>query len=299
MKRGIVIAIILITFLIPFTSANLLDWFKKDIQMAPNANTDVRVGVGNVAPQIVSIQTISNINLIPSSTTNVIFNFTARDSNGANDLDDSSATANFSSPGEPTRFSTSCIQVLQSGKQRTYQCTIPMQYYDRAGLWNIAIEIKDQAGLTAQDSSTSFTLNLLRDISLSSTSITFPTLVQGDVNTRSSQDTTITNNGNAVVPSNTIQLTAHNLIGETTPAENIPASSFTSASTSLPNICTSGNSLIDNSAVTISSVTLPRGPIGSNTGIIGYCLTLVPEGISSQYYSASLAGGTAWTISLN
>jgi len=299
MKRGIVVAVILIAFLIPFTSASIFDWFKKDVQMAPSANTDVRVGVGNVAPQIVSIDTIPNVNLIPASLTNVIFSFTARDSNGANDLNDATAAASFARAGEPTRTATSCTRTSQVGKQRTYQCTVPMQYYDQAGLWTISVSINDQAGLNAQDSSTSFTLNLLRDIILSSNSISFPTLVQGDINTMSSQDTTITNNGNAVVPSNIIQLTAHNLIGETTTSENIPASSFTSASTSLPDICTGGNALIDNSAITISSAALPRGPSGSNTGVIGYCLTLVPEGISSQYYSASLAGGTAWTITLN
>ena len=173
-----------------------------------------------------------------------------------------------------------------------------MQYYDKSGFWNAAVNIKDQAGVTAQGT-TQLTLNLLRDISVGPATIAFPTLAQGDINILSSQNTLVTNNGNAEVPSSILEITASNLLGETNPAESISAANFRASSSSELNVCTNGNVLVSNAPISISSAVLPRGPAGSNTGELSYCLVLVPESITSQFYSTSATGGQPWTITLN
>ncbi len=284
----IVIAIILV----------LLSIFKEKIQLSPSSQTNVRLQVGNAAPTIKSINPIPNVDLIPASTKDVIFQFTARDNNGASNLNDATATASFSKAGEQTRTASSCIKITDpNSKERTYQCTISMQYYDASGTWNVAVNVEDNSALMAQGSS-AFIVNLLRDISISPATITFSTLTQGDTNVLSIENTTITNNGNTQVPSNIMEITASNLIGETTPSENIPAVNFKTAGQSEANVCLNGNSLSNSLSTAITSALLPRGPT-ANTGELSYCLTLVPESISSQFYSTSATGGQPWLITLN
>lgn len=297
-KRNVILVVILSLILLLIIALEVLNSVQEKVQFGPSAPTDVRLQIGNAAPSITNIVPLSNIDLNPGSTTNVVVTFTARDPNGAADLNDATAAASFSRAGEPTRTAPSCTRTGQVGKERTYQCTITMQYYDESGIWDVAVSIRDQAGVLAQGTST-VTVNLLRDISIGPATIGFPTLVQGNTNILSSQNTLITNNGNAEVPPRSIEITASNLIGETTPAETIPAANFKSAISSELTVCTTGNSLINGITVPISSAALPRGPSGSNTGELSYCLTLVPDGISSQFYSTSTVGGTSWTISLN
>ena len=294
MKKEALLIILLLVM--PLVSANIFDWIKEKVQLAPSQPTDVRVQVGNTAPTIQSISAISAVSLNPSpSTTSVVFTFTARDSNGASDLNDATAAANFNKLGETTRTAT-CVFQSQSGKQRTYECTVNMQYYDDAGTWNVEVSIDDQAGLSASSSST-FTVNLLRDISISPAIIGFPTVAQDDINVISSSPTTITNGGNFEAPSDgDIEVTSFDLEGETTPSDIIPASNLKIAGSSgSGTVCTTGDSLIDSSAVSITAI-LPRGPSGSNTESLTYCITLVPSAISTQFYSAT--GGRAWIIGI-
>lgn len=297
-KRNVILAVILSLILLLIIVLELLNSVQEKVQLSPSGQTNVRIQVGNAAPSITNINPLPNIDLSPSSTRDVSVTFTARDSNGAADLNDATAIASFSSAGEPTRTAQNCIVTGQSGKEKTYQCTITMQYYDKSGLWNVAVSINDQRGSTAQGTS-QVTINLLRDISISPATIGFPTLVQGGIDIISSQNTLITNNGNAKVPSSSIEITASDLIGEINPAESIPAANFRASSSLEANVCANGNPLINNAAVPISSAVLPRGPTGSNTGELSYCIILVPESISSQFYSTSTTGGQPWIITLN
>lgn len=293
-KEAIILALLIISF--PLVSASLLDWFK-DIMKSPSQDTEIKVRIGNVAPVITNIQSILDVDLNPSpSTTDVIFTFSARDKNSVNDLNDATASAQFTKSGETTRTG-SCTFQSQTGNERTYQCTIAMQYYDGAGTWNAEVSIQDQAGLTGTDSS-AFQVNQLKAISISPTTINFPTVSQGDIDVISSQNTIITNNGNFVVPlDGQLSITAHNLIGEDNPIENIPAGNFkASGSSGAGNVCTiGGNTLVDNSQVDLTNLNLGRG-LSKNTEDITYCLTLVPTAISTQFYSA--IGGNRWTIGI-
>ena len=265
------------------------------VQLAPSQPTQVRVGVGNANPTITNLQAIPNVNLNPSpSTTDVIFTFSARDPNGANDMIDSTASAQFTNPGEPTRTGT-CSFLSSSGKEKTFQCTTTINYFDKSGSWTATVSIQDAQSATATDSST-FTINLLRDISINPSIINFPTVAPEQTNILSVDTTTITNNGNFEAPPGSILATANDLIGETNPAETLPASIFKVAGSSTADVCGAGSSLLPSSPTTITSSTLPRGPSGSNTETLSYCLTLVPD-ITSQFYSAT--GGNSWVIAIN
>lgn len=296
MKKEIIVSFILVALLIPLSTAGLFDWFKKNIDLAPSQPTDVRIEVGNVGPSITSISSIPavDLNSAPSSTA-VAFTFSASDPNGVSDLNDASASANFTKLGEELR-SSACSFLSQTGNERTYSCSINMQYYDSAGTWTVSVSIKDQANLMGSSSST-FNVNLLRSISISPATINFPTVVQGAANIISSVNTQVTNNGNFVVPTNGgLSITANNLIGESTSTENIPASNFRAAGSSESStVCTTGDALVASTSAEITNINLPRGASG-NTEDIAYCLTLVPSSISSQFYSAT--GGNAWTISI-
>ncbi len=295
MKKEAVL-IILLALIMPFASAGIFDWFKEKVQLAPSQPADVRVQVRNSVPTIESISAIPAVNLNPSpSTTSVIFTFRAGDKNGAADLNDAAASANFNKAGELTRTA-SCILQTTIGKDKIYQCTVIMQYYDGAGTWNVGVSVQDQLAQTASSTST-FTVNLLKDISITPTTISFPSVEPEEINVVSSTSTIITNNGNFETPADgDIRITSFNLQGETSPLEIIPASNFrASGSAGTATVCTTGNSLADSIAIMISA-NLPRGISGSNTEGITYCIPSVPAAIGTQFYSA--IGGRAWIIGI-
>ena len=293
-KRGFKIAIIIIAIIL-LIAVFFIFRQKGDVNLAPSQPTQMRVGVGNANPSITNLQAIPNVNLNPSpSTTDALVTFTARDSNGANDLVDSSASAQFTNTGEPTRTGTCSLQST-AGKEKTYQCTIGMSYFDKSGSWTAIVNVSDSQAASAQSSST-FTVNLLRDISITPAIINFPTVAPGDTNVLSTDTTTITNNGNFEAPPGTILATAYDLIGETNPSELIPTANFKIAGSFQSNVCGLGETLSPSSPITLTTSKLPRGPSGSNTEAITYCLTSVPE-ISSQFYSAT--GGSSWIIAIN
>lgn len=300
----IILGVFIMILSISFVSAGFFDFFKRDSQLAPSQSTDVSVTVGNAAPTIVSVSAIPAVTLLAGTTKDVTFQFTAEDTNGAADLDDTTASASFSFGGEPTRSSvpvTGCVAGAPSGNQITYTCTITMQYFDDNGAWTVTVSVDDLSAVTATDSSTTVTINLLRDITISPAIITFPATTQSATNLLSSSDTTITNLGNFDTPSDgSIDVTATDLTGTVTPAEVIPAANIRAADiTDVGTVCsTGGSALVDTIATGISGAVLPRGIGGSNTGDLTYCINLVPGGISSQGYTADLAGGNQWTIGI-
>ena len=269
--------------------------------VATNEHVDYIVDI-NANPAIVSTDTtFSPVTLTAGATTDVTFTFVAEDLDGSTDLNDATATASFSKTGEATRSDPDgCTRILETlPNQRTYSCTITMQYFDDNGIWDITVNIQDLSAITGIGAST-FAVNLLRDIDLSPTLINYGIVVQGAANILSPIITTVTNNGNFdTATDGTLTIAASNLIGETNPAENIPAANFKAAGSSIgASVCTDpgATALVEGISSSIPSINLPRGPPGSNTEEISYCLTLVPPAISSQFYSST--GANAWTINI-
>jgi len=307
MKKGFylltIIAILLVS--VTFVSAGFFDIFNKDARLAPSQDTDVAVTVGNVAPTITNVQAIPNVDLAAGTTTEVTVIFTAEDLNGASDLNSTTASASFSKAGETTRTSTpvtGCTPGIPTGNQITYTCTVTMQYYDEnANDWIITVSVDDLSSATASNSATTFQVNLLRDITITPTSITFATVIQGGTDEISAVDTTITNNGNFNAPTDgDVSITGEDLTGVTTPTETIPAANFNAQDATTGTVCSAGTTLVASTATSIPTVTLNNGDGtgGNNQRDITYCLTLVPTGISSQDYTANTGGGNAWTIGI-
>ncbi len=298
-KAGLTLFVIMLFILIPAISAGFFDGFKKDVRLAPSQDTEVAISVGNAAPTIVSVGAIPATDPLSGTTKSITFQFTAQDSNGASDLNDASASTSFAKSGEPTRTGT-CSFVSTTGNQKTYSCTVTMQYYDDNGVWTKTVSIQDAAAATGTDSSTSFTYNLLRDIIMTPTLISFPTTIQGSTNLLSTTQTSITNKGNFNTPTDgSVQVTAFNLKGAVTPAQIIPAANFNAGDTSATNVCTvagGGTILSDGVATNIAGAGLTKGASGGGT--IKYCLTLVPTGISDQNYVANVANANIWRVGI-
>ena len=290
MKKGkksgkwIVISIIILALII----AGYFVFFGPKPLLAP---TDVKISVGNANPTITNLVPPAPVGLNAGTFTDVTtIHFTARDSNGASDLNDATAKATFTKSGETNRVG-SCTANPPVGKTKTYDCTVRMEYYDKYGTWNVAVYVEDSKAASATDSST-FDVNLLQALDVAAT-IDLGTVNPGATDTISSA-ITITNLGNAEPPTYPVIITANDLIGVTTPSESIPikiggiTNNFL-ASTNAGTAC-SDITLTDATAVPLTGVALPRGATG-NTQSLYFCIKSIPE-ISVQDYSAT------WTLEL-
>ena len=299
-KRNFILLFLLVTLILPVASAGIIEWFKEKLQLSPSQPTDITIQVQNQAPNIVSITNLPSPSLVldPSTTsltTAVNFEFVVEDQNGVdpltyNDLNDNTATATFTK-GTETRTDAVCDRLLPStsSNQRTYYCSIDMNYYDEPGIWSAAISITDRGSNTATDTSSTFNVGLSLHISV--TAPTFNALTQGQTTT-STTDTTITNNGNAEVPANVIKITPRDLTSAG--VDTIPATAFRVGSDAT--VCTSGTPLTGSGLTdAIAGLSLPRDPLLTNSEDIKYCVS-VPAGITSGSYSATVAGGNPWTI---
>ncbi|KKR79506.1 MAG: hypothetical protein UU25_C0012G0003, partial [Microgenomates group bacterium GW2011_GWB1_40_9] len=244
----------------------------------------------NLPPTIVSVIPTDPVSLIAGGTADIFVQFTAEDSNGASDLIEASAHASFTKTGEVQRDSVSCVGGAPSGNQITYTCSVPMEYYDAAGMWGVTVSVGDAAGAQATDSSKTFIVNLLQDILITSGSpINFGTVIPGTQVVAPVVE--VTNTGNY---EGTIDVTAYDLIGPATIfTENFRAAGSNEASS----VCTTGDQLQSASATTITSTTLLRGDGISkdNTETLSFCLD-VPSDIIPGTYTAT--GGNAWKISV-
>ena len=260
--------------------------------------TPIDFEVRNLAPTIESINNVpAFVDLVAGLTSDASFQFTAKDRNGVNDFNDTSATATLSKAGEPDR-SVTCTLNSSLGNTKTYQCDVPMQYYDDDGTWNINVSVSDISGLGAWDDSTATTnVNLLKDIDLVEASIDFGSADPGEENI-TLPSVNITNNGNFEdagdgLGDGLLSITAIDLIGLTVATDVISASSFLAADVSeVTTVCATGTQL-SNNTITNTNVALTRGTSGG--GRMTFCIPLVPE-VSAQSYQAS--GANQWKITI-
>jgi surface protein len=256
----------------------------------------VTINVSETAPIINYIQPVSATNPTESSTSVITFNFTAYDANGANTLNDSSASAYFQRTGQTTRYNASCVNGSTVGNTKNYTCTVRMWYFDQAGAWTINTTVKDNTGLYNENASTTFTYNLLTSMVVSPSVFGWPTINLSSINIGANNNPAIINNtGNA--ENLNVNVTAYNLIGETTSSQYIPAINF-----SVDNITSGclGSVMINATDARVTNSTLQRGnnSIATNNSASGqtplyFCLRSVPNNIGSQSYSS---GTNSWII---
>ena len=253
----------------------------------------------NQAPTIPFVQAISAQDPVESSTRSITFNFTATDTNGMGDIDNDTAKGYFQRAGEVTRNNTTCIPRNASTSSITFTCTIDMWYFDQNGAWTINVSIQDDSTEYAENSSTTFTYNLLTAMVMSPTEINWPEINLPDTDIGSTDDPiTINNSGNNELLN--INVTAYNLRGEQITTQYIFANNFTVGDTTEG--C-SGTAMVNATSINVTSAILYRGnnSLNYNNATSGqeqifFCLKGVPPGISAQSYSSSAYG--AWEIKI-
>ena len=167
-KELIILIGIVVLLIVPLTSASLFsNWWGKITGKATSDTTALNITIGNSAPTIPFVQAISAQDPVIGSTRSITFNFTAQDTDGVANLNDSTAAAYFQKSGETTRSNTSCVAGSTSGNQKNYSCPIDMWYFDLNGAWTINATISDVNDANGENSSTTFTYNLLTAMNMS------------------------------------------------------------------------------------------------------------------------------------
>ncbi len=260
----------------------------------------VTASVNNVAPVIFSnnLDLTTNIALLGGTTRQVNISFKVQDNNGFNDINATSLGTYVNiSRAEVTRQSApeSCIKSPGGTPKRAdINCSVLMQFFDaNATDWTVVVSVGDIGGLRGSNAARTITVDLLKDISItttppsSPTTLNFTTLIPGATDQGAGNDPiNITNNGNYqgkiaidgfnltngidVIP--IFNFTVHNISGQECilPSEGGTATQLTDAA--------SGD-LITNSS-------LPRGPSGSNVEQLFFCADSLPDPLSSGVYES-------------
>ena len=297
---GLFFVVIVILMLIPVSSANIFsDFFGKITGRATSDTTALNITVGNSAPTISLVEAIAAKDPVIGSTRAIIFNFTATDSDGAGNINTSTAAGYFQRAGETTRSNTSCSSWASAGNNANFTCTIDMWYFDQNGAWTVNVTIRDINSATGTNSSTTFTYNLLTAMNMSPSSLTWTSVGLTSTDTGSNNDPVQINNTGNDVGLN-INVTALSLRGEVTLTQFIYANNFTISN--VTEGC-SGTTMVNATSTNVTSALLYRGNNTWNYNNdtsgqeqIYFCLKGVPQDISAQSYSSSAAG--PWTVAV-
>ncbi|MBI4116749.1 hypothetical protein HY449_03320 [Candidatus Pacearchaeota archaeon] len=237
--------------------------------------------------------------------TSLIVNFSVYDANGVANMDNSTATVNFSKSGEALRQSPTCDQVEVGTNVANYSCNVTMSWYDGAGTWAVQAFISDLDSNDAKNNSANFSVG--ETTGFESGSLTFPFLSPGLKNQTSAVALRLNNTGNKNMAANTTQVNATNLRGEITSAFAIWSGNISTSwdSTTLEACDTSGgdgiraNNMSSGNYVNITTANLTKGNYFVNDGSTGqedfyFCIKTVGAELTSQQYSTANEG--AWTI---
>lgn len=301
--------------IVSFASAGLVDWFNKITGRATSQTTVVNITITNRAPNITFVTNVSidrTINPAEYTFVNITFNFTAWDADGAINLNETTARANFTGSGLPVRQNLTCIRINTYGDPVNYAnftCIIHMWYFDPAGVWNISAAINDTSNSVAINSTFNFTYNTLTAFKMSPSTVTFAAINPGATNTTSNNDPILLNNtGNVNIAAGAIEVNATDLLGETDNTRGMYAGNITIANNTLPANAEcdfTGNnnaSLMLTSKFSVVNLTsLSRGNTSVNDGSTGqeqlyFCILKAGNELTAQSYSTDNKG--TWTIKI-
>jgi hypothetical protein len=283
--------------------AGFIDWFKNlgtITGMGPTATATPNVTIGNTAPIIENIWFTGDPSVTPSEAlpTDIIISFLAMDFDGASNIDNTTAYLNVSLDGSGMHQNTTgnCYPetVGSNATAQNYTCTIAMDYWDLAGSWTCAAEIKDSSAYAGLEVVNCFTFGTTTAINVTDTTITWGNLAISQLDSlMSTSELNITNTGNTNITNVTLQ--GINLIGETTNTVWIPAANFTAPWGERS--CNTGAALINNTDVQLTGSMLDFGPgsLTTTNNATHICLEEVGQDITQQSYST--AGDIEdWTI---
>src|SRR3989344_857280 len=192
MKKGINKKMYLLLFIVVLTLSGILffsggfsNWINKitgRISETASVNMNITITSGD-APVVTYIANISALTLNEGlSNTNVSINFTVTDSDGASNLNDSSATINLTKSGSSSRINSTCLKNLSTGNIANYTCTIAMWWYDSDGVWAINASITDVSNNRASNNSYNFTVNTIKGLKTGPAIMPFGSISPGATN---------------------------------------------------------------------------------------------------------------------
>jgi hypothetical protein len=285
---------------------------KEKPQLAPNPSTDVQLQVGNAAPIVTVIwvddnivEQNDNVDLNPGGVQAVTIEFNVEDPNGppATNLNPATLDISFDLDAGGETASTlgdgACDPPIDVVNVRTYTCRVNMDFFSDDGAWTATVQIEDNAVVPLTGSDThSFTVAPLLHISIT-TPIAFGVVAAGANDVLSTGPTTVTNNGNFIVPTDGNIEILSGALGSSPPGDTISATQFTAGGSGVTSdVCLTtpgeGTSLVDGfSPIPVTSASLVKG--ASATENINYCLD-VPS-VAEEVYSA-VEGDGVWTIQI-
>jgi len=311
MKRGnkfLLVGLILILLIIPLISAGFFsDWWGRITGEVATQPVTLNITVASgAAPIIYNISDLAAVTLTDGpAATYITVNFSVNDSDGAGNLDNSSAMLNLTRSGEELRINSSCAVADFSGNHANYTCNITLWWYDVDGAWTVYANITDLTSNLAINNTETRTLNSLTGIVLSPSSLTFATITAGNLNTTPSDFLRLNNTGNQDVASGNVQMNATDLVGEQTNSTFLFAGNFSASNSTGGEIeCNASNpdatALINysytgivGSILTAGNFTLEDGTAQEDTYL---CLREAGSELTSQEYSTLRYG--SWTVQI-
>jgi len=287
--------------------------------MAPTQTASISITVGNNAPVIgnVTLDMADSVSIVESGNRTLLFSFLVTDIEGAGNIDNTSGVANISRGGETTRHNDTRIYATDGGCKAinsygtlsiNFSCSIPIVFYDGAGVWNISVSAKDNNNNYAFNTTATFTLQESTNIAIDVNTFAFSAVTPDQRNVTSTTLILVNNTGNDDLTGTgeTLNITAVTLV----PASGttfIPASNFSMGTvysnsdecdTSLVTTTTRFTNTTDaagysNFTGALVGTTLPAQATG-NTESLELCLIHAPSNLVSTTYSTANSG--AWTI---
>ena len=283
------------------SAATLWDWLSGKAAQNENLSIEVVTIQVNWVSDIASPQ-----NVTENGQTDVTFYFTGKIPNGqVENIDDTTARANFTRNGEEVREDVLCdwLEDLPPDTAN-YSCTIPIWYWDGAGTWSVTAAVADINGNWAKNDSTTFNLSESTCFAVSPSALTWPTVIPGSTNQASNNDPSLLNNTcNDDIPTNGVQIKALDLIGQDNAGYSITAENFTAHIATGGAECTSGTSLVNATYTAVTDSILTAGNNSKNyknetsgQEQLYYCVPEVNAGLIAQTYSTSSLG--SWKIQI-
>lgn len=272
-----------------------------DIFTGKASSSNATVSLSNTPPVVYWVSSIPDVTLNPGTFTSVTFYFAANDSDGIDDLDNSSASGAFNYTGETTRSNSSCAVVgAISSVAVNYTCTVDFWYWDKAATWTVNASISDLSGGSDSNTSTSVVVNQLTSFTLSPTGLTWLNQPITVTNASADNDPVLVNNTGNYVTGTGVQINASDLVGVSNSAYWINAENFTAANVSTA----TSNHLANNTNVTALNAVLGRGNnslnyLNSTSGQeqVYFYLEAMNQNLIQQTYSTT-AGAHEWIFSL-
>jgi len=307
MKRGTkgVIFLGIILLIIPLISAGFFsDWVGRITGEVPNQPVTLNITVSaGAAPLIYDVFPLTSVTLTDGpNPTYVTINFSVNETDGAGNLDNTTALLNFTRTGEQFRGDSLCTPYEFGGNFANYTCNVTLWWYDVDGAWDVYANISD-LNSNVDLFNESITLNSLTGIVLSPSSLTFATILAGNLNTTPSDFLRLNNTGNQDILSGNVTINASDLLGETTPSEalyagNFSASPFTGGNIECNASTTDATALVNftetriiGSILSAGNYTLEDGTAQEDTYL---CLLEAGSELSSQQFSTD--GLVDWEV---